>query len=324
LDAHNEITEGALAVLAAEKEGISQLMEAFPPDFPLLVEKILASQGRLVLTGIGKSALIAQKITATLNSTGTPAVFLHAADAIHGDLGMVQEGEPVLFLSHSGNTPEITYLAQLVHKMGNPMACITGNPRSALAQKCSYHLCYAIAREACPLNLAPTTSTTLQLVLGDALAVALLSSRKFGASDFSRFHPGGSLGKKLYLTCGELAAKNQRPAVNPNDSFQLVVMEISAKRLGATAVLDDKQVPVGVITDGDIRRVLEKQRDLHALTAKDMMGKHPKTIDADCLAVTAVDLFQQHSITQLIVVNKLNGIYEGFIHLHDLHAEGLL
>lgn len=321
---HTEMSAAALAVLNAEKEGIAQLIAQFPADFPDLVATILSAKGRLVLAGIGKSAHIARKIAATLNSTGTPSVFMHAAEAIHGDLGMVQPGEPVLFLSHSGNTPEITYLAQLVHKMGNPMACITGNPQSELAKLCRFRLVYSIEREACPLNLAPTTSTTLQLVLGDALSVVLLKSRNFGASDFSRFHPGGSLGKKLYLTCGEMAAKNLQPKVTIHASFQDVIMEISAKRLGATAVVNEMGLPIGVITDGDIRRVLEKNKALHDLTAENMMSPNPKTIDHETLAVNSIEIFQTFSISQLIVINKTNGMYKGFIHLHDLHKEGIL
>lgn len=308
-------------VLLAEMEGLQSAAHNLPDSFAEIVQSVLSIKGRLVLTGIGKSALIARKITATLNSTGTPSVFMHAAEAIHGDLGMVQPQDFVLAFSHSGNTPEIVYLSNLIKKLNLPFAAITGNKQSTLAKNAQFVLDYSIEKEACPLNLAPTTSTTIQLALGDALAVALLSSRNFNATDFSKYHPGGNLGKKLYLTCGDMALLNEKPQVNINDSLSMVINEISSKRMGACAVLQNNAL-VGMITDGDIRRLLEKQSDLSLVNAAQMMSLNPKWILDTTLAVDAFDIFNKHKISQLVVLDA-NNIYIGMIHLHDLHKEGL-
>lgn len=309
-------------VLAAEIKGIQGVLESLPNSFADIVSAILESKGRLILTGIGKSALIARKISATLNSTGTPSMFMHATEAIHGDLGMVQKDDLILALSHSGNTPEIKYLAELISKMGNTMACITGNKDSALAKSSDWVLDYYIEKEACPLNLAPTTSTTIQLALGDAIAVALLSSRNFNAKDFSRYHPGGNLGKKLYLSCGDVASQNLKPKVQTTDSVQQVIIEISKNRLGATAVFKSDSL-VGIITDGDIRRMLEKNTNLQHLSAIDIMSKNPKTLVKSKLAMDALEVLKTNKISQLIVLDE-KGQYEGMIHIHDLNREGLV
>lgn len=317
-----EIITLGKGALRAEIEGLKHLENSFPDDFAPLVQTILQVKGRIILTGIGKSAIIAEKITATLNSTGTPSIFMHAAEAIHGDLGMVQQDDLIIALSHSGNTPEIKYLAGLIVKMGNPLACICGNKESALAKLSQWVIAYHIEREACPLNLAPTTSTTLQLALGDALAIALLSSRNFTATDFSKFHPGGNLGKKIYLTCGEIASQNEKPEVQSTDSIQQVIVEISRKRLGATAVFEQDKL-VGIITDGDIRRMLEKSVSLQHLAAKDIMSKNPKVFSSKSLAAEALELLKQFKISQLIVADE-DGKYVGMIHIHDLYKEGLV
>lgn len=317
-----EIIKLGKKALSDEIAGMQELEKSFPSDFAPLVNAILNTKGRIILTGIGKSAIIANKITATLNSTGTPSIFMHAAEAIHGDLGMVQKNDLIIALSHSGNTPEIKYLAGLISKMGNPLACICGNSNSALAKTSKWVLAYHITKEACPLNLAPTTSTTLQLALGDALAIALLSSRKFTANDFSKYHPGGSLGKKIYLTCGEIAAQNDKPAVQTTDTIPKVIVEISERRLGATAVLEKNKL-VGIITDGDIRRMLEKDVNLQDLTAKDIMSLKPKTFSSMNLAAEALELLKQFKISQLIITDE-KGKYAGMIHIHDLYKEGLV
>ncbi|MCO6494260.1 MAG: KpsF/GutQ family sugar-phosphate isomerase [Bacteroidetes bacterium] len=317
-----EITQLGKEALAAEIAGMTALAKSFPSDFAPLVKKILSTKGRIILTGIGKSAIIARKITATLNSTGTPSIFMHAAEAIHGDLGMVQKEDLIIALSHSGNTPEIKYLAGLISKMGNPLACICGNADSALAKESKWVLAYHIEKEACPLNLAPTTSTTLQLALGDALAVALLSSRHFTAKDFSKYHPGGNLGKKIYLTCGEIAKQNEKPSVQITDPIKKVIVEISERRLGATAVFEKKKL-VGIITDGDIRRMLEKNVNLQTLTAKEIMSKNPKTFSSKNLAAEALELLKQFKISQLIITDESEK-YIGMIHIHDLYKEGLI
>lgn len=310
-------------VLAEESLAIQHAQQALNLSFVEIVEAILQNQGRLVLSGIGKSALIAQKITASLNSTGTPSIFMHAAEAIHGDLGMIQNQDIVMVLSHSGNTPEIKYLSSLIKKMGNTQIALTGNPNSELAKNADMLLSYYIEKEACPLNLAPTTSTLVQLALGDALTVALLSSRNFSSSDFSKYHPGGNLGKKLYLSMGEIAKHNERPLVNEEDSVQQCILEISKKRMGASAVVNQDGNICGIITDGDIRRMLENHSDINALKANDLMGKNPKTVTEDLLAAKAVEIFKTNKINQLIVLD-LHGKYIGMVHLHDLHKEGII
>ncbi len=275
----------------------------------------------MVVTGIGKSAIIANKIVATLNSTGTPAIFLHAADAIHGDIGTIQKNDNIICLSKSGNTPEIKVLVPLLKKGGNKLIAMTGNTASYLAKQADFVLNCTVEKEACPHDLAPTSSTTAQLAMGDALAVCLLECRDFSKEDFARFHPGGALGKKLYLKVEDISSQNQKPQVKPGDSIRAVIMEISSKRLGATAVVENGKL-AGVITDGDLRRMLEKPGDTSKLKASSIMNKNPKTIEEGELAVNAMKFMEQYSITQLIVTNK--GKYSGFIHLHDLIKEGIL
>ena len=274
-------------------------------------------KGRLVVSGIGKSAIIGQKIVATLNSTGTPSIFMHAADAIHGDLGMVQQDDVVMIISKSGESPEIKVLVTLIKNLGNKLIAMVGNLNAA-----DLVLNTTVSQEACPNNLAPTSSTTAQLAMGDALAVCLMEVKGFTSSDFAKFHPGGSLGKKLYLRVSDLSKLNERPAVNQNSSIKDVIVEITRKRLGLTAVLDENDTLKGVITDGDLRRMLEKGNDIINTTAKDIMGIHPKTIEGDALAVDALDRMRKNNITQLIVTEDKH--YAGVIHLHDLIREGII
>jgi arabinose-5-phosphate isomerase len=292
------------------------------PDFVRCVQALVRSKGRLVLTGIGKSAIVAQKIVATLNSTGTPALFLHAADAIHGDLGMIRPDDTVLCISKSGETPEIKVLAPLVKNFGNPLIAMTANPSSTLARLGDYVLLTPIAQEADPNNLAPTASTTAQMALGDALAVALLAERGFSSEDFAKFHPGGALGKQLYLRVRDLYLQHERPAVGPDATVQEVILEMSSKRLGATAVLDQGGQLLGIVTDGDLRRMIQRGSDFIHLKATEILSPNPKTIAPDAMAVDALALMRLHSISQLIVME--NGKYEGMIHLHDLLREGLI
>ncbi len=293
-------------------------------DFVRCVEAVAASPGRLVLTGIGKSAIVAQKIVSTLNSTGTPALFLHAADAIHGDLGMIRPYDLVLCISKSGETPEIRVLVPLLKNFGNPLIAMTANRQSTLALQADYLLWTPVEQEADPNNLAPTASTTSQMALGDALAVALLAHKGFSPEDFGKFHPGGALGKQLYLRVRELCALHERPVVGPDTPLHDVILEISSKRLGATAVLDDAGHLLGIVTDGDLRRML--QRDDHqnfaSIRARDILSPAPKSIGPDALAVDALALLRQHSITQLLVLERNE--YLGMVHLHDLVREGLV
>lgn len=291
-------------------------------DFEKVVTAILNCDGRVIVTGIGKSAIIAQKIVATFNSTGTPAIFMHAADAIHGDLGMIQKNDVVMCLSKSGNTPEIKVLVPLLKTAGNLLVGMVGELNSFLAQQANLILNTAVEKEACPHNLAPTTSTTVQLAMGDALAICLLECRDFNESDFAKYHPGGSLGKKLYLKAGDLALANEKPTIHPLASVKEVLIEISKNRLGAVAVTGVDNKVLGVITDGDIRRMLENNTNIDLLKAEDIMGKSPKSIQQDSLAVEALDLIKQNNITQLLVLDK--DIYFGIIHLHDLLKEGIV
>jgi arabinose-5-phosphate isomerase len=290
-------------------------------DFVKIVELIVESEGRVIVTGIGKSAIIAQKIVATFNSTGTPAVFMHAADAVHGDLGMIQKNDIVLCLSKSGNTAEIKLLAPLLKQGGNVMIGMVGDPGSELARMADYTLNTAVEKEACPHNLAPTTSTTAQLAMGDALAVCLLHAREFNQDDFARYHPGGALGKRLYLKAGDLAVKNEKPSIHPSAAVKDVIIEISQNRLGAVVVIDGDTI-LGVITDGDIRRMLEKHTDLTDIKARDLMTGDPKRIDKDALALEALNVIKANNITQLLVTDR--GSYFGMIHLHDLLQEGII
>ena len=316
----------ARQVLLTEAEALRDVAEAVAatPDFARCVAALLALPGRVVVTGVGKSAHIAGKLVATLNSTGTPALFMHAADAIHGDLGMIQAQDFVLAISKSGDTPEIKVLVPLLRRRGVPLAALVANADSYLARQADYVLHTPVRREACPHDLAPTTSTTAALALGDALAVCLLESRQFSAQDFARLHPGGTLGKRLYLTVGDLSRQNQRPQVGPEAPLREVLLEISGKRLGATAVLAPDGQLAGIITDGDLRRMLSRRQlaELETLTAQDMMTPQPATIGSEEFAAEALARMQARNITQLVVLEA--GCFAGFIHLHDLLREGLV
>ena len=314
-----EILEIAKSVITQEAEAIHHLSTLVDEQFSAAVQYVYQSSGRLIITGIGKSANIANKIVATLNSTGQPAMFMHAADAIHGDLGMVQENDTVLCISKSGNTPEIKVLVPLINKLGNKLIGMTSNKDSFLATNSNFVFHAFADKEACPNNLAPTTSTTAQLVLGDALAVALLEMRSFTSNDFAKYHPGGSLGKKLYLRVEDLV-HNEKPTVSPTSSLHDVIIEISSKRLGAAAVLDNKTL-VGLVTDGDLRRMLQKTTDLAGVCAADIMTHSPKSIHSSFLAAEALAVMEDNNITQLIVVD--DGSYKGLIHLHDILKEGI-
>lgn len=316
-----EIINTARQTIAKEAETVAQLAGYIDDEFVTAVTYIINSKGRVVITGIGKSAIIANKIVATMNSTGTPAIFMHAADAIHGDLGIIQADDVVICISKSGNTPEIKVLVPLLKRGNNKLIAITSNKNSVLAQAADSVLYAYVEKEACPNNLAPTTSTTAQLVLGDALAVCLLEMKHFGSEDFAKYHPGGVLGKRLYLKVSDIVGNNQKPEVSVQTEVKQVIVEISAKMLGATAVIDNGNI-VGIVTDGDIRRMLSKTDDIRGLTAKDIMSLNPKTIDRDCLAIDALSLMEKNKITQLLVTH--NGRYEGVIHLHNLIQEGLL
>jgi arabinose-5-phosphate isomerase len=276
----------------------------------------------VVVTGVGKSAIIAQKMVATFNSTGTPAIFMHAADAIHGDLGIIQSTDVVICISKSGNTPEIKVLVPLIKAAGNKLVGMVGDISSYLATHSDYVLNTTVDKEACPNNLAPTSSTAAQMAMGDALAVCLLECRGFTSSDFARYHPGGSLGKKLYLKVSDLYPNNPSPAVDPSDKLPAIIYEISSKRLGATAVLSNRKLE-GIITDGDLRRMMEKGGNFDALTANQIMTRNPKSVPPGMMAVDALQLMKSHNITQLVVADE-NGIYLGFVHLHDLLREGIL
>lgn len=315
------IIEIAVSTLRLESDAILNLLQHVNDDFVKIVELILESKGRVIVTGIGKSAIIAQKIVATFNSTGTPAIFMHAADAVHGDLGMIQKDDIVMCLSKSGNTPEIKLLAPLLKQSGNVLIGMLGAVDSDLAKQADYILNTSVDKEACPHNLAPTTSTTAQLAMGDALAICLLEAREFNTEDFARYHPGGSLGKRLYLKAGDLALKNERPSIAPTAAVKDVIIEISKNRLGAVVVIADEKI-LGVITDGDIRRMLEKYTNLEHITAADLMNINPKKIDKNELALLALELIKKNNITQLLVTE--NDAYYGMIHLHDLLQEGII
>lgn len=317
----DEIREIGKRVISHESKAIAEVLSNIDADFAQSVQTILEAAGNVVVTGIGKSAIIAQKLVATLNSTGTTAVFMHAADAIHGDLGIIRDEDIIILLSKSGETPEIKVLIPLLRARGNKLIAIVGNTESYLAKRADFVLNTSVNTEACPNNLAPTSSTTAQLVMGDAIAVALLECRGFSASDFARFHPGGALGKKLYLRVDDLFQRNEKPEVKPDDDLRKVIVEISTKRLGATGVVEDGQL-LGIITDGDLRRMLMKTTDLAGLTAKDIMTKNPKAIDQQALVVDALQLMRQFNITQLPVLYKQE--YVGVIHLHDILKEGIL
>ncbi len=318
------ILHTARRTLQIEAETLAALPSALDADFISAVLALYRTHGRAIVTGIGKSAIVAQKIVATLNSTGTPASFLHAADAIHGDLGMVRPEDIVLCLSKSGETPEIKILAPLVKGAGSLLVGMVGRRDSFLGIQADLVLLTPVALEADPNNLAPTASTTAQMAMGDALASALLALRGFGAEDFARFHPGGALGKQLYLRVSDLYPLNQKPQVAPGDSIRHTILEITSKRLGMTAVVSADGALVGVITDGDLRRMLEKQDDFSHLTAADILSPNPKTIPPDAMAVQALDLMRRNSITQVLVAEPDTHRYLGVVHLHDLIREGLL
>ena len=312
----------ALRTIELEANAISELKSFINNDFARAVSAVAASKGRLIVSGIGKSAIIAQKIVATLNSTGTPSIFMHAADAIHGDLGMIQTDDIVLVISKSGNSPEIKVLAPLVKNFGNTLIGMVGNTISFLALNSDIILNTTVEQEACPINLAPTSSTTAQMVMGDALAICLMEIKEFSSNDFAKYHPGGTLGKKLYLRVEELAAQNAKPKVLPTATIKEVIIEMTAKRLGATVVIDDAENIQGIITDGDLRRMLEKADSFENLRAKDIMSSNPKTIAANILAVHALEEMRKHNISQLVVED--NNKYSGIIHLHDLVKEGII
>ena len=312
----------ALRTIELEARSVDGLKAFINKDFVAAVERIAACKGRLIVSGIGKSAVIAQKIVATLNSTGTPSVFMHAADAIHGDLGMIQSDDIVLVISKSGDSPEIKVLAPLVKNFGNTLIGMVGNVQSFLALQSDIVLNTTVEQEACPNNLAPTSSTTAQMVMGDALAVCLMEVKGFKTEDFAKFHPGGTLGKKLYLRVEELSAQNAKPMVLPTATIKEVIVEMTQKRLGAAVVINETDNILGIITDGDLRRMLEKTNSFDKLTAKDIMSANPKKIDGGELAVNALDKMRKENISQLVV--EAAGKYSGIIHLHDLVKEGII
>ena len=322
LETKEKIKASAIQCIRQEIDAISGLINFIDDDFADCVEAIFRNiDGRVIVCGIGKSANIAQKIVATFNSTGTPAVFMHAADAIHGDLGIVQKNDIVICISKSGNTPEITVLMPMLKMRGNIIVALVGNTQSCLAKNADYVLNCSISKEACPNNLAPTASSTAQLVMGDALAVSLIALRGFSPADFARLHPGGSLGKQLYLNLDTLYRQNEVPQVNPQAKLNDIIYEISSKRLGMTAVVDNGQI-AGIITDGDLRRMLEKNPNPQSVTAADIMSKNPKTVEKDELAVQALEIMRNYNITSVLVTD--NGKYAGVVHLHDLLKDGII
>ncbi|MCC7232377.1 MAG: KpsF/GutQ family sugar-phosphate isomerase [Bacteroidia bacterium] len=311
----------AIKTITIESESVGALAKYIDDHFIESVRLIFKSRGRVVVTGIGKSAIIGQKIVATLNSTGTPSIFMHAADAIHGDLGIIQNHDVILCISKSGDTPEIKVLVPLLKSWGNKLIAMVGNTESYLAKHSDLVLNTSVEKEACPNNLAPTSSSTAQLVMGDALAVCLLDVRGFSGKDFAKYHPGGALGKKLYLKVKDIYPGNAVPKVGLHTSLKEVIMEISSRRLGATVVLDGEKIR-GIITDGDLRRMLQNKSDMEGLTAQDIMSPDPKSVPRDTMAVDALALMKQYNISQLIITDK--GSYIGMVHLHDLVKEGIL
>ena len=321
MNSKEAIVSHAKKTIIDESLAISKLADFVDESFAEAVQLIYNSKGRVIITGIGKSAIIANKIVATLNSTGTPSVFMHAADAIHGDLGLVLKEDVVICISKSGNTPEIKVLIPLLKKAKNTLIAITGNLKSMLAEQADFIFNSYVEKEACPNNLAPTTSTTAQLVIGDALAVCLLEIRGFSSDDFAKYHPGGALGKKLFLTVKDLLALNEKPAVSLKAGVKEVIIEISKKRLGVTAVTENNKI-VGIITDGDLRRMLANTEDFSKLCAEDIMSKAPKTINVNAMAIEAMELMESSEISQLLVQDEEH--YAGVIHLHDLIKEGII
>ena len=317
----SEIKKIAKETIALELAAIAKLESSINDDFVSVINLIINTKGRLIVAGIGKSANIASKMVATFNSTGQPAVFLHAADAIHGDLGNIQDGDVVICISKSGNTPEVKVLVPFIKSMGNKIIALTGNPKSFLAKESDFTLDVSVDKEACPNNLAPTSSTTAQLVMGDAIAVSLLACKDFSDKDFARFHPGGTLGKRLYLKLADILSDNSNPKVDVNATINEVIIEISQKRLGATAVLKNEKFE-GIITDGDLRRMLEKGTTFSNLSAKDIMSSNPKTIAVNGLAYDALQIMENNNISQIIVMD--NDVYVGIVHIHELLKEGIL
>jgi arabinose-5-phosphate isomerase len=318
----SSIKQTALRTIEMEAQSIQGLSSFINNDFEKAVEAIANCKGRLVISGIGKSAVIAQKIVATLNSTGTPSIFMHAADAIHGDLGMVQQDDIVMIISKSGSSPEIKVLVPLIRNLGNILIAMAGNIESYLAKQSNIVLNTTVDQEACPNNLAPTTSTTAQLVMGDAIATCLMEVKGFSSDDFAKLHPGGMLGKKLYLRISDLYTDNEKPSVLLDQSLKEVIVEITKKRLGATAVVDNQKNLHGIITDGDLRRMLERNHVSENIRAQNIMSPHPKIIDPDELAVNALDVMRKHEISQIVVAR--DGKYLGMVHLHDLLREGFI
>ena len=320
MNQRNKIIESATNAIANELDAVRNLKKSVNEDFIKAVEMIFEAKGRVIVTGIGKSAIIAKKIVATLNSTGTPAIFMHAADAIHGDLGIVRQDDVVLMLSKSGETPEIKILVPLLKGRKNRMIALVGNTSSYLAKQADIILDATVEKEACPNNLAPTSSTTAQMVLGDALAISLLDLRGFTPADFAKFHPGGALGKKMFMRVEDLSVNNQVPKVDIGEKMDNVIIEITSKRLGATAVLKNGLL-VGLITDGDLRRMIQKNSNYSSLAAKDVMTVNPRSIQHDAMVVDALSIMRENNITQLLVVNGEK--YTGVIHLHDILNEGI-
>lgn len=318
---HQKIISVAKNTIETESRAIAHLVDLVDDEFARAVNYVYNSKGRVIVTGIGKSANIAAKIVATLNSTGTPAAFMHAADAIHGDLGTIRDEDTVICISKSGNTPEIKVLVPLIKNLGNKLIAITSNKESFLGQQADFVLNAYVEKEACPNNLAPTTSTTAQLVIGDAFAMCLLDLRGFSSSDFARYHPGGSLGKQLYMRVRDLSGLNEKPMVSPDAGIRQVIVEISEKMLGVTAVVENETI-VGIITDGDLRRMLTKTNDISELKAKDIMTANPKKIESSEMAVKAMEIMEASSITQLLVEN--DNQYAGVIHIHNLIKEGII
>jgi len=321
LNSRTNILAVAKKTILSESQSIANLSELLTDDFVKTVELIYNSKGRLVVTGIGKSAIIAQKIVATLNSTGTPSMFLHASEAVHGDLGMVQPNDIVICISKSGNSPEIKVLVPILNKYGNTLIAITGNLTSFLAKNAQFVLDTTVESEACPNNLAPTNSTTAQLVMGDCLAVCLMDLNNFTTENFAKYHPGGALGKKLLLRIMDMLDDVKKPAVSPETNIKTVIFEISEKRLGVCAVVENNKI-IGIITDGDIRRMLSKNDSIKDIVAKDIMTINPKMMKPTDMVIDALNIMEDFSITQLIISE--NGEYKGIIHLHDILKEGIV
>lgn len=321
MDQKEKIRKTAVTTIETEFASVKSLLDSVNDDFILSVELLFNMKGRAIVTGIGKSANIAQKIVATFNSTGTPSIFMHAADAIHGDLGIICEDDVIIALSKSGETPEIKILVPLLKARGNKLIAVLGNKESYLAKQADFIIDTTVEKEACPNNMAPTSSTTAQLVMGDAMAVSLLELRGFTPSDFAKFHPGGVLGKRMFLRVEDLAVNNMVPEVQVSETIPNVIIEISSKRLGATAVLDHDKL-VGIITDGDLRRMIQNHSDFQHLNARDVMTHNPKSIDKDALVVDALNIMREKNITQLPVMDQKK--YVGVIHLHDILKEGIL